>query len=190
MKRFYPVLPALLSVLLAACAPNAREPDSLALARVLGVDGAGPVEVTAVCGPDEDGSCLRGSAEDADFQRAKSILPWTGEKELALTSLSWLVIGSGADLEEVAWAVLEDHELSPGACVWYTDDAAEILNLCEDPATRLAVLEEQGVQAPTAAKALAALETDGSVELPRLIWDGERMQAAGTYLWGAEHGAQ
>ena len=38
------------AVVLSGCAPSAREPDNLALVRVLGVDGAGPVTLTGVCG--------------------------------------------------------------------------------------------------------------------------------------------
>ena len=42
---------ALLALLvLTGCAPTAREPDRLALVRVLGVDGGGPVALAGVCG--------------------------------------------------------------------------------------------------------------------------------------------
>jgi len=169
---------------LTGCAPNAREPDGLALARVLGVDGGGPVTLTAVCG-EEDGPGLQGAAAGRDFMTAREALPWTEDKELALTSLSYLIIGSSADLEAVAAAVLEDHELSPGATVWYAQDAAALLSACGDPAGRLAVLEERGVRAPTAAEALARLRTDGRVALPRLVWDGERLDVEETFLWEA-----
>ncbi len=181
----YPLYMALFLLLLTGCAPNAREPDGLALARVLGVDGGGPVTLTAVCGDEEDGSGLQGAAAGREFMTAREALPWTEDKELALTSLSYLIIGSSADLEAVAAAVLDDHELSPGATVWYAQDAAALLSACGDPAGRLAVLEERGVRAPTAAEALARLRTVGRVDLPRLVWDGERLEAAGTFTWEA-----
>ncbi len=74
--------------LLSACAPNAREPDGLVLARVLGVDGSGPVTLTAVCGSEDGGQGARGTADGADFMQARERLPWTGEEQMALTRLS------------------------------------------------------------------------------------------------------
>ena len=46
MKRMW-MLALSLALVLCGCAPTAREPDQLALVRVLGVAGAGPVELTA-----------------------------------------------------------------------------------------------------------------------------------------------
>ncbi len=168
----------------AGCAPNAREPDGLALARVLGVDGRGPVTLSAVCEQDEEGGePLRGSATGSDFQAARSALPWTGERELALTSLSYLIIDRDADVKAVTAAVLADQELSPGASVWLAEDVGTLLEECADPVGRLAVLEERGIEAPTAAQALAKVETDGSVPLPLLLWDGETLETAGAVRW-------
>ena len=42
-----------LAVLLAGWQPAPKEPEGLALVRVLGVDGAGPVVLTAVCGGED-----------------------------------------------------------------------------------------------------------------------------------------
>jgi len=171
--------------LLGGCAPNAREPDGLALARVLGVDGTDPVTLTAVCGQEDGESGPRGSAAGADLAQARQGLPWTGDKEIALTSLTYIIVGKDASLEQVAQAVLDDHELSPGASVWFAENAGELLEQCEDPAARLEVLEEQGVKAPTAVQALARLGVDGHVELPRLVWDGEQMNVEGVLVWEA-----
>lgn len=184
MRRgiFWLLLPMLT---LGGCAPNAREPDGLALARVLGVDGAAPVSLTAVCGQEDGESGPRGTASGADLNEARQKLPWTGEKEIALTSLSYIIVGANADLERTAQAVLDDHELSPGASVWYAENAGELLEACEDPAARLAVLEEKGIKAPTAVQALARLGVDGYVELPRLVWNGEEIEAEGVFVWEA-----
>jgi len=171
--------------LLGGCAPNAREPDGLALARVLGVDGSDPVTLTAVCGQEDGEAGPKGTSTGADFNEARQGLPWTGEKEIALTSLSYIIVGADADLERAAQTVLDDHELSPGASVWYAENAGELLEACEDPAARLAVLEEQGIKAPTAVQALARLGVDGRVELPRLVWDGEQMGVEGVFVWEA-----
>lgn len=172
-------------LLLEGCAPNAREPDGLALARVLGVDGTEPVTLTAVCGQEDGENGPRGSAAGTDFQEARQGLPWTGEKEIALTSLSYIIVGAGADLERAAQTVLDDHELSPGASVWYAENVGELLEACENPAERMAVLEEQGVKAPTAVQVLARLRVDGRVELPRLVWNGEQMDVEGVFVWEA-----
>src|SRR5699024_10956811 len=51
LKRMW-MLALSLALVLCGCAPTAREPDQLALVRVLGVAGSGPVELTAVCGLD------------------------------------------------------------------------------------------------------------------------------------------
>lgn len=185
MKRWCAgILTGMTLLTAAGCAPSAREPEGLALARVLGVDGRGPVTLSAVCERDEEGGePLRGSASGADFQSARSSLPWTGEKELALTSLSYLIIDRDADVRAVTAAVLADQELSPGASVWLTEDAGAMLEQCEDPVGRLAVLEERGIEAPTAAQTLAQIETDGGVPLPLLLWDGETLEAAGAVRW-------
>ena len=41
------------AVLLAGWRPAPKEPEGLALVRVLGVDGPGPVTLTAVCGGED-----------------------------------------------------------------------------------------------------------------------------------------
>lgn len=171
----------LVLALLCGCSPVSREPDNLALVRVLGVDGSGPVRLTAVCGAVGGRPPLRGACEGESFLRAREELPWTGEEELALTSVSWLVVGETAGLREVLFAVMEDRELGPSAAVWGADrDASALLADCEDPAAQLALLKERGVAAPSAAKVLGLLQMDGAVSLPvltvregRLEWKGE-----------------
>ena len=182
MKRML-LAAAAAAVLLSGCAPSGREPDNLALVRVLGVDGASPVELTAVCGGTDQRDGSRGACVGETFGQAREWLPWSGENELALTSVSYLLVGRDADLEAVLFAVLEDAELGASAKVWLAGSGAkETLALCRDPASDLELLSRQGIGAPTVAQALASLSTEGKVILPvaeqsggRLIWRGEEL---------------
>lgn len=170
--------------LLSACATSAREPDNLALVRVLGVDGAGPVTLTGVCGGtnQEDGS--RGACRDESFSLARERLPWSAGEELALTSVSYLLLGRDADLRAVLFGVLEDRELGASATVWIAGEgAAAALERCRDPATDLELLLRQGVRPPTAAQALAALCTDAEVLLPVVTARGGRLSIQGEEVW-------
>lgn len=169
--------------LLAGCAPNAREPDGLALVRVLGVDGAGPVTLTAVCGGAEQESGARGAASAEDFETARQALPWVGEREMALTNLSYIIIGGDGDVERVMRCVMEDRELSPSATVWLAEDAAALLEQMEDPAARLEVLADSGADAPRAVEVLSALKTEGSAELPVLRVRAGTLEVAGRVRW-------
>lgn len=181
MKRRVLALAAALC-LLSGCAPHAREPDGLALARVLGVDGGGGVTLTAVCGGLDQGNDSRGTVTAEDFDGARQALPWAGREEMALTNLSYIIIGENADLEEALAYVLADHEMSPSATVWLAQDAGGLLAASEDPAARLAVLE-QGVSAPTVVDALAALRNGGVVSLPALVCVGEQLETIGWVQW-------
>lgn len=169
--------------LLTGCAPHAREPDELTLARVLGVDGGGAVTLTAVCGGMDQESDSRGTVTGADFDSARKALPWVGQHEMALTNLSYIIIGEDADLEEALAYVLADHEMSPSATVWLTRDAKSLLEASQDPSSRLAVLTERGAAAPTVVDALAALRIEGKVTLPVLAcWEGQ-LEVAGQAQW-------
>lgn len=182
------LLPLLALVTLCGCAPTAREPDDLALVRVLGVDGAEPVVLTAVCGKDGEQQDQRGGAEGETFAIARSALPWSGEgQELSLTGVTWLVIGGNVDLPAVLLSVLEDADLGASAFVWVADEEARIvLESCANPAADLRLFELQGVCAPTAAQAAAALYTEGRVVLPRLgVRDG-RLEHKGEIIWQME----
>ena len=170
-------------LLLAGCAPHADEPEGLALVRVLGVDGGGEVTLTAVCQGPGQTEPLRGSVSGDDFSSAREQLPWAGEREMALTSLSYLIINEDVDLEDVLTTILNDQELSPAALVWYTGDAAALLAGCKDPLSRLEVLVERGQRAPTAAEALAELKTFGTVDLPVLVLSGETIEVKGMIRW-------
>ena len=94
-------------------------------------DGGEEVTLTAVCGGTDQGDVSRGAASAADFQSARQALPWVGEEELALTNISYIIVGAEADLSEALGLILSDHEMSPSATVWLTQDAGALLDACE-----------------------------------------------------------
>jgi hypothetical protein len=146
------------------------------------------VVLTAVCGKDGEKQPRRGGAEGSTFEAARSALPWSGEgQELSLTGVTWLVVGGDVDLPAVLLAVLEDADLGASAFVWAVDaEARAALEGCGDPAADLRLFELQGVRAPTAAQAAAALYTDGWVALPCLeVLDG-RLEHKGEIIWQME----
>lgn len=176
-------------LLLCGCAPVAREPDNLALVRVLGVDGSGPVTLTAVCGGMDGTENSRGTATEADFLAARRQLPWSGEGvELSLTGVRYLLVGPEVDLQAVLFAVLEDADLGATATVWLVEDgAAKLLDAGTDPAADLELLALQGVRAPTVAQAVAALSTEGSVFLPCLAERDGHLEERGVMEWTADN---
>ena len=161
---------AALAVLLTGWHPVPKEPEGLALVRVLGVDGAGPVTLTAVCGgEDQEGNQSRGQCAGADFEEALEGVRWSGEEELSITSVTYLIVGRDVELENVLLTALRNEELGASATVWLAEDgAAELLGGCEDPATALELLERQGLEAPTVVEALAALYRGDELCLPLL----------------------
>lgn len=175
----------LCALLLTGCAPVAREPDRLALVRVLGVDGSAPVTLTAVCARDERGQTGGGCAEGASFEQARRELPWSGTaEELSLTGVSYLLIGPETDLEQLLFAVLGDADLGVSATVWLAEGGAQAaLSACGDPLTDLERLTLRGIAAPTAAQALAALSSAGEVTLPCLTAQDGKLMEQGARQW-------
>lgn len=162
-----------LAVLLAGWRPAAKEPEGLALVRVLGVDGPGPVRLSAVCGGEDQGDQSRGSCAGADFDQALAGLPWAGEEELSLTSVSYIIVWRDVELREVLRCVLRNRELGASATVWLAEEgAAELLAGCADPASGLDLLARRGCGAPTAVEALARLERGEELTLPLLAGEG------------------
>ena len=170
-------------MLLCGCGVAAKEPDHMALVRVLGVDGAGPVELTAVCGGTDQENQSRGACTGTDFEAARGKLPWSGDMELALVSVSYLLVGCDTDLEQLLQAVLEDAELGATATVWLTGDAGELLAESDDPASELELLTRSGVAAPTVAEAYAQLCAGRAVALPRLQGQNGRLICVGDGVW-------
>lgn len=162
-----------LAVLLAGWRPAPKEPEGLGLVRVLGVDGAGPVTLTAVCGGDDQRNQSRGRHTGGNFAKALEGLPWSGEEELSLTSVSYIIVGRGVALREILLAVLRNEELGASATVWLAEEgAAALLDGCRDPASGLDLLKRRGIEAPTVVEALAALERGEVLTLPLLTGDG------------------
>ena len=159
-----------LVVLLTGWHPVPKEPEGLALVRVLGVDGQGPVTLTAVCGgEDQEGNMSRGQCVGANFEEALEKLPWSGKEELSITSVTYFIIGRDVELEGVLLAALRNEKLGASATVWLgAEGAAELLKSCEDPASALELLERQEVEAPTVVEALAALYRGDELRLPLL----------------------
>ena len=171
-------------LLAAGCAPQAGELDGLALARTLGVDGASGGRLTAQWDAGEDGDdagVRRASAED--FLSARRALPWDGGRELALTNLSYIIIGNNADPGAVLLQVLEDREISPAAAVWAAEDASALFDGAGDLASRLDVLLAAGQRAPTAAQTLARLWEDGCAQVPRLALRSGALRVDGETQW-------
>lgn len=174
-----------LALLLCGCAPTAREPDQLALVRVLGVEGRSPVELTAVCGIDQtEQTPIRGRCGGDSFAVALEGVPWAASQELSLTSVSYLIVGTDVNLAQVLEQVLEDEELGASATVWVArGNISRLLEGCDDPERDLTLLTHQGVKAPTVVQTLAELTTRGRAELPVVGEQGGRLTPNGQWTW-------
>ena len=161
---------AALAVLLTGWHPVPKEPEGLALIRVLGVDGPGPVTLTAVCGgEDQEHNQSRGQCSGADFEEALEEVRWSGEEEMSLTSVTYIIVGREVEQESVLLTALRNEELGAAATVWLAENgAAELLGSCEDPASALELLVRQGIEGPTVVEALAALYRGDRLRLPLL----------------------
>lgn len=179
----------LCALLLTGCAPVAREPDNLALVRVLGVDGGSPTVLTAVCARDKQGHVGRGHAEAGTFEQARRQIPWSGTaEEMSLTGVSYLLIGPETDLGRLLYSVLEDADLGATATVWLAEaGAAAVLEACEDPAADLELLTLQGIRAPTVAQAVAALSSTGEVSLPCIGVRNGKLKEEGVRQWQTDN---
>ena len=167
------------------CSPASREPDNLDLVRVLGVDGSDPIVLSAVCGKDSQQTVSRGKASGTTLEQAREAVLWSGRgKELALTGVSYLVVGSNVDLDPLLLGIMEDADLGASATVWWAETGAEaLLNCSEDPYADLELLTLQGIRAPTVAQALAELYGGGQVMLPCLKEESGRIKVSGMQQW-------
>lgn len=167
-----------LAGLLTGC--GGQELADVTLIQTLGVDGPGPVELTAL-GEGEEGESLY-TLRGEDVTQAQEGLRAVGDTRLAVTHVAQLVLGPGARVEETLWQELAHRESGYGATVWLSEEwsAGELLAGAERASARLSSLEENaGVAAPTILTALSDLERQGWVELPVLTREAGRLQLSG-----------
>ena len=166
-----------------AAAPG-RELTDVTLMGTLGVDGPGPVALTAV-GEGEGGEICRYTTQGPDLARTREALRELGDTRLEVTHVAQLVLGPDVDVEEILTRELTNRKSGSDATVWLVaDESAEtLLTLAKDPCKRLKALEENGsIQAPTLLEALSTLEREGEVSLPVLRRDGQELQVAGVEI--------
>lgn len=186
MKKLF-IVSLVLAGLLTGC--GGQELADVTLIQTLGVDGPGPVEVTAL-GTGEEGERLY-TIQGEDVARAQEGLRGVGDTRLTVTHVAQLVLGPGVRVEETLWQELAHRESGYGATVWLTQElsAGELLAGAEKPSARLSSLEENaGVPAPTILAALSDLERQGWVELPVLTREAGRLQVSGWRRVGKKEG--
>lgn len=161
MKKILILTTALL--LLTGC--GGQELANVSLVRTLGVDGAGPVAVTAVAGAEEERALFCCGGEDVIA--AQKTLETLGTERLAVTHVGQVVLGETAEAR-VLWDEVVHRDSGYGATVWLTEtgSAYDLLAGADDPAGRLRHLEESGAAAPSLLEAVSALARDGQVALP------------------------
>ncbi len=151
---------------LSGCA--GRELTDVTLIQALGVDGAGPVELTAVGEDEGERTVYRVRGENVTL--AQEGLKDLGETRLEVTHVAQLVLGRSADLTDTLWREVIHRKSGYGATVWLADgEAGALLEGSADLSRRLKAMEENaGVRAPTLMEALSTLTREGQVELPVL----------------------
>lgn len=172
------VISLALAGLLTGC--GGQELADVTLIQTMGVDGSGPVELTAL-GDGEEGERLY-TLQGEDVARAQEQLKGAGSTRLTVTHVAQLVLGRSVRVEETLWQELAHRESGYGATVWLSGElsARELLAGAEETSARLKSLEENaGVAAPTILNALSDLERQGWVELPVLARTAGRLELSG-----------
>lgn len=157
---------------------------NVSLVRTLGVDGAGPVTVTAVAGAEEERELFCCGGEDVIA--AQKTLETLGTERLAVTHVGQLVLGETAAVRTL-WDEVVHRDSGYGATVWLTEkgSAYGLLSGADDPAGRLKHLEESGVAAPSLMEAVSALAREGRVTVPVVgLRDGEIQITGERELYG------
>lgn len=167
-----------LAALCAGC--SGRELANVTLLQTVGIDGPGPVTLTAV-GDEEDGAVYRTTGESVTA--AQEGLKDLGTTRLETTHMAQLVLGSDVDVAQCLWREVTHRKSGYGATVWLCSPettAAEILEDVRDLPKRLRALEENGgVRAPTILEALSALSETGRAEIPVLAVAGGEVRVVG-----------
>ena len=145
---------ALALLFLAGC--GGRELANVSLVRTLGIDGAGPVTVTAVAGEEEERSLFH------------------------CEGVGQVVLGESATARAL-WDEVVHRDSGYGATVWLAEQGSAygLLSEADDPAGRLKHLEESGVAAPSLLEAVSALTRDGKVTVPVVGLRGGEIQVTG-----------
>ncbi len=167
-----------LAALCAGC--SGQELTNVTLIQTVGVDGPGPVTLTAV-GDEADGAVYRTIGESVTA--AQEGLRKLGTTRLETTHMAQLVLGSDVDVEQCLWREVTHRKSGYGATVWLCAPeatAAAVLEDAEELPARLRALEENGgVRAPTILEALSALSETGRAELPVLAVAGGEARVLG-----------
>lgn len=167
-----------LAALCAGC--SGRELANVTLLQTVGIDGPGPVTLTAV-GDGADGAVYRTVGESA--AAAREGLRSLGTTRLETTHMAQLVLGPDVDVAQCLWRELTHRKSGYGATVWLCapeTTASAVLEDGEDLPERLRALEENGgVRAPTILEALSALSETGRTELPVLAVAGGEVRVVG-----------
>lgn len=168
-----------LAGLLCGCA--GQELTDVTLIQAVGVDGPGPVTLTAVGDEEEAPALYRATGQTVTA--AQEGLRGLGRTRLELTHVAQVVLGPDADVARTLWEQVTHRKSGYGATVWLCADgttAWELLRRAEDPSARLKSLEENGgAAAPTVLEALSALSRTGRTRLPVLTAQGDDLRVAG-----------
>lgn len=173
-------------VLLFLTGCGGHELANVSLVRTLGIDGAGPVTVTAIAG--EEGERALFSAEGEDVTAAQRALETLGTERLEVTHVGQVVLGAEAGVGAL-WDEVLNRDSGYGATVWLVEEGSAygLLSNVDDPAGRLKHLEESGAAAPTLLDAVRVLARDGSVTVPVIgARDGEIVITGERRLYGSE----
>ena len=162
-----------------------QELIDVTLIQTLGVDGPGPVTLTAVAPADQENPPQHYRTRGHDLAQAREGLKELGDTRLEVTHVARLVLGADAKVEETLWEELNDRASGCDARVWLTDgeSAAELLEHIYEPCKRLKAMEENGsTKAPTLLEALSTLTREGQVTLPVLERQGDKLMVTGTQI--------
>ena len=176
------IVSLILALAVSGLAAGSRELINVTLLQTLGVDGAGPVALTAVAPSDEKDPPQRYRTQADTLANAREELRELGKTRLEVTHVAQLVLGPDVPVEETLWAELNDRASGCDARVWLSQEpAGELLAGIYEPCLRLEAMEANGsTKAPTLLEALSTLTREGQVTLPVLELDGEDLRVAGT----------
>ncbi len=181
MRQNFGKLTIISLVLAALCVGcSGQELTNVTLIQTIGVDGPGPVTLTAV-GDEADAEVYRTVGESVTT--AQEDLRELGTTRLETTHMAQLVLGSDVDVEQCLWREVTHRKSGYGATVWLCAPevtAAGVLEDAQELPARLRALEENGgVRAPTILEALSALSETGRTALPVLTVAGGEVRVLG-----------